>query len=891
MKTDSAKTIYLKDYKPSAYLIDSTQLRFELDILETDQSNPSESICRVYSRLTMRRNPILKQEFTGNKFPPLCLHGQYFTLNRVVLDGKVLGEKDYQQDSESLTLNSLPEEFVLEIETQLQPQHNTALEGLYQSSGNYCTQCEAEGFRRITYYLDQPDILSVFTTTVIADKEKYPVLLSNGNPIDKGDLDKGKHFVTWEDPFKKPSYLFALVAGDLAKIADQYTTQSGREIELNIFVEHQNADKCAHAMVSLKKSMQWDEQVFGLEYDLDIYMIVAVEDFNMGAMENKGLNVFNSKYVLARSDTATDKDYEGIEGVIGHEYFHNWTGNRVTCRDWFQLSLKEGLTVFRDQEFTADMHSRTVKRIDDVKILRSYQFAEDASPMAHPIRPSQYMEINNFYTVTVYNKGAEVIRMIHTILGKEKFREGMDLYFERHDGQAVTTDDFVAAMNDASGTDLSTFKNWYNQAGTPIVTVTSNYDKNQKVVHITLLQNCADTPVSKDNNPFHIPLVMGLFDRNGNEILATTLELKTKSAIYSFSDMEDEPIISILRGFSAPVIIEMEQSQEDQLFLMKFDTDPFNRWEAGQKLFTQLVFEQLKQLQNGEEIHWETPLFKQFLEAFEQVVEDPDLDDALKALAMTPPDFNYLLDQLEVADVDNLYQVRKSLKKALAVALQEILQETYELCKTVGDYDFNAEDAGKRSLAKACLSYLTALETDEMFEQCLRAFQTSDNMTDSMAALAILGQYQNTYSQKALETFEQDWRAEPLVLDKWFAVQATSTEVGTLLRIQELMQHPAFDIKNPNRVRSLILAFAAQNPLNFHKTDGSGYQFIADMVIKLDQLNPQVAARMVKLFSRWRRYDEQRQSLMKQQLERILSQENISRDVFEIADKSLEPES
>jgi len=887
MKTESAKTIYLKDYKPSAYFIDKTQLRFELDILDDPQTDASESICKVYSQLTIRRNPETNQD--GKQ--PLRLHGQYFSLNRIALDEQELTTQDYQQDENSLTLNNLPEQFILEIETQLQPQNNTALEGLYQSSGNYCTQCEAEGFRRITYYLDQPDILSVFTTTIIADKKKYPILLSNGNPVESGDLDNGKHFVTWEDPFKKPSYLFALVAGDLAKIEDRYTTQSGREVLLHIFVEHKNADKCDHAMRSLKNSMAWDEQRFGLEYDLDIYMIVAVEDFNMGAMENKGLNIFNSKYVLARSDTATDKDYEGIEGVIGHEYFHNWTGNRVTCRDWFQLSLKEGLTVFRDQEFTSDMHSRTVKRIDDVKILRSYQFAEDASPMAHPIRPTQYMEINNFYTVTVYNKGAEVIRIIHTILGKEKFRQGMDLYFQRHDGQAVTTDDFVAAMNDASGVDLSTFKNWYNQAGTPVVTVTSNYDENQKTIHITLLQNCPDTPVSKNNKPFHIPLVMGLFDRSGNEILSTTLELKTKSAIYSFSDMKEAPIISILRGFSAPVIIEMEQSQDDLVFLMEYDSDPFNRWEAGQKLFTQLIFQQLENLQNGKAIDWDTLLFNKFIVAFEQIIEDENLDNALKALAITLPDFSYLLDQLDIADVDNLHQVRVSLRKAIAKELQEVFQATYEHSKTTGTYQFNAKDTGKRSLAKACLAYLTALEEEDLLKQCYQAFSHSNNMTDSIGALAILAQYQSDYTQKALQEFEQQWHDDPLVLDKWFVVQATSPEIGKLDQIKQLMQHTAFDIKNPNRVRSLILAFAAQNHLNFHNKDGSGYEFIADMVIRLDQLNPQVAARMVKLFSRWQRYDNQRQALMKTQLERIIGRDNLSGDVYEIASKSLSVDS
>ncbi|MFK5892782.1 MAG: aminopeptidase N [Pseudomonadota bacterium] len=889
MTINTNNTIYLKDYKVPVYLIKETYLTFELDY--QSQLSEKENYTLVTSKLHFQRNPENLSSINH-----LSLHGHDFDLLSIAINGIQLKQEQYEKTKQTLLLSNLDDDFILEIQTRLQPQKNTALEGLYKSSGNFCTQCEAEGFRRITYYLDQPDIMSVFTTKIIADKQKYPVLLSNGNPVKKGELENGKHYVIWLDPFKKPSYLFALVAGDLCKIADEYTTASGRQVALHLYVEHKNSDKCEHAMHSLKKAMLWDEQIYGLEYDLDIYMIVAVEDFNMGAMENKGLNVFNAKYVLARSDTATDKDYENIEAVIGHEYFHNWTGNRVTCRDWFQLSLKEGLTVFRDQEFTSDMHSRTVKRIEDAKLIRTYQFAEDSSPMAHPIRPSQYMEINNFYTVTVYNKGAEVIRMIETIIGKQNFRKGMDLYFKRHDGQAVTTEDFIASMSDASGINLEDFKNWYNQEGTPVVSVTSNYDVNQKIFHITLLQKNSKSPLAlidnineaKDRLPFHIPLAIALLDNHGNELLSSTLQFKNKSSIFSFSDIEDKPILSVLRNFSAPVIIEMDQSDQELAFLMGYDSDSFNRWDSGQRLMSRIILSQVHKLQNGNKINFKTDLFKIFIKAYKKLLLDPDLDNALKALALTLPDQSYLMDQLDIADVDNIYLVRRRLQVQIAKKLQNELVMIYQQCKIDSEYQFNAIDIGKRSLRKTCMSLLMTLKQEQFFKLCYEDYLASNNMTDSIGALSILNQYKSVYRDKALADFELNWKDEPLVMDKWFSLQAISENPNCLDDIKKLMQHEIFDIKNPNRVRSLISAFAAQNYLNFHKIDGSGYYFIADQVIYLDKLNPQVASRLVKSFSRWKRFSKQRQELMKKQLQRVLEQPNLSGDVYEIVSKSLD---
>ncbi|MBF0264252.1 MAG: aminopeptidase N [Gammaproteobacteria bacterium] len=876
---DANQTIYLKNYKVPNFLIQKTHLTVELDVQDNDSN--IQTLTRVTSLLEIVRNPE-SQELSKE----LTLHGQDFRVEKIFIDGISLNAEQYIQTKETLTLLKVPNNFLLSVISTSQPQNNTALEGLYKSSGNFCTQCEAEGFRRITYYLDQPDIMSVFTTKIIADKSLYPVLLANGNPIEKGDLDNGKHYIVWHDPFKKPSYLFALVAGQLTKISDTFTTMSGRSIELEIYVEEHNKDKCDHAMMSLKKAMKWDEEVFGLEYDLDIYMIVAVDDFNMGAMENKGLNVFNAKYVLAKPDTATDKDYEGIEAVIAHEYFHNWTGNRVTCRDWFQLSLKEGLTVFRDEEFTSDMQSRAVKRIDDVKILRTFQFAEDSSPMAHPIRPSQYIEINNFYTVTVYNKGAEVIRMIHTIIGKENFRKGMDLYFQRHDGQAVTTEDFVSAMSDASGIDLELFKNWYNQAGTPKVAVDYDYQPDKELLTVSFKQSCPPTPELSEKLPFHIPVKMGLLNQQGEEILADTLHLKDETSHFEFTEIKEKPFVSILRDFSAPVELKSNSSEQELVFLMGHDTDPFNRWEAGQQLYTKLILSQIKRLQKDQDYDSKSSLLIELTQSFKQLMADAKLDNSLKSLAMTLPDMGYLMEQMEIADIDNIYQARKKTQFYLAKALATELNDLYQACELPGEYQFNSVDAGKRQLKKTCLSYLMSLETESIFEECYQQFQQANNMTDSIGHLALLSLYQHPLTTKAFKEFESKWHKDPLVMDKWLVLQALSTKDNCLNDVKSLMKHATFDIKNPNRVRSLIGAFAAQNYLHFHAKDGSGYEFIAKQVMTLDKLNPQIAARLAKNFCRWKHFDSTRQDLMKANINVIL-ENDLSSDVYEILSKSL----
>ncbi|RKZ97411.1 MAG: aminopeptidase N, partial [Gammaproteobacteria bacterium] len=856
------KTIYLKDYQQPAYVINRTELSFELEMDVALPESDQQIVTIVKSRLEILRN-----DQSECKDGVLRLDGQDLQLKSVLLNSQPLTEQDYQCTDEQLIIPNVPFSFVLEIETWIKPEQNKALEGLYQSSGNFCTQCEAQGFRRISYYLDQPDVMSSFTTAIVADKEKYPVLLSNGNLVEQGELPEGRHYAVWHDPFKKPCYLFALVAGDLLKIEDSYTTISGKNVTLQLFVEKQNGQKCDHAMNSLKNSMMWDEEVFGLEYDLDIYMIVAVEDFNMGAMENKGLNVFNAKYVLADPQSATDSDYEGIEGVIGHEYFHNWTGNRVTCRDWFQLSLKEGLTVFRDQEFTSDMQSRAVKRIADVRILRAHQFAEDASPMAHPIRPAQYMEINNFYTVTVYNKGAEVIRMINTVLGEENFRKGMDLYFERHDGQAVTTEDFVSAMSDASQIDLSQFFSWYNQAGTPRVIVNTSYLADEKKFIIELQQYCDITPYETLNSPdkkvkepFYIPIKMGLLNHKGEQILEDMIVLTQEQQTIEYSDIEQKPVLSILRDFSAPVILEYpadlsaQTIADDRAFLMAYDSDPFNRWEAGQQLAAQLILDVINS--SAADSQFDPLTLDKFIHGCEQVLADSELDNALKAQTLVLPSESYLLEQLEVADVDAVFNTRQQLKLIIAERLNSQFQLFYADLISVSDYQFNSEEAGKRSLRNLALTYLMAKGDESAARTGYQQFADADNMTDSIAALAQLAHIQSDLTQQALDAFEQRWSNDALVMDKWFIVQAAAQHDNVLQKVKALMGHSCFDLKNPNKVRSLIGSFASMNLRGFHNINGEGYQFVMDQILALDKFNPQIASRMVKVFSRWRRYDD-----------------------------------
>ncbi len=877
--TDAApKTIYLKDYAPPPYLVDAVDLRFEL----------GEKISRVSARLQMRRNP----DSTDDK-QHVVLDGAGLAVDSIRLNGEPLGPERYVVSDESLLVRAVPNRFTLETETRLKPQDNTALEGLYKSNAIFCTQCEAEGFRKITWFPDRPDVMARYTTTIVADESRYPVLLSNGNPVERGKLDDGRHWVRWEDPHPKPSYLFALVAGSLACIDDSFTTQSGKTVALQIYVERHNADKCAHAMAALKKAMRWDEEVFGLEYDLDIYMIVAVDDFNMGAMENKGLNIFNSKYVLARPDTATDSDFADIEGVIAHEYFHNWTGNRVTCRDWFQLSLKEGLTVFRDQQFSSDTFSRPVKRIQDVRTLRTYQFAEDAGPMAHPVRPDSYIEISNFYTVTVYDKGAEVIRMIHTLLGEDGFRDGMDLYFERHDGQAVTTEEFVSAMEDANGVDLSQFRLWYSQAGTPEISVSADYDTKTRTCTLTLSQHCPPTPGQPDKSPMHIPVRVALLDADGNNlafkldgdeaVTEPVLEIKRAEQQFRLNDVPKLPLLSIGRGFSAPVKFRLDRSDHELELLMAKESDDFNRWDAAQELISSHIFRLIKDHGNGETVE----LPDSFIDAFASALRAQKLDKALIAEALTLPSESYLADRMKVIDVDAIHAARRGMQRALATRLESLLMETYTASSSNEPYRFDPESAGRRRLKNLCLAYLMSLETETVRALGLTQFEQADNMTDVLAALASLANCDCPEREHALSAFEKKWRGEALVMDKWFSLQATSRLPGTLDRVRALMGHEKFDPRNPNKIRSLIGAFCHANPVRFHAANGEGYAFLADQVIDIDRRNPQIAARLLGSLSRWRKFDRKRQSLMKSALERILATEKLSKDSYEIASKTL----
>ena len=873
--------VYLKDYQPPAYLVENIDLYVEL--------NPNRTTVR--SKLSIKTNPAVQGAKT-----PLSLHGRELSLKSIKLDGRELASDEFFLDDELLKVHEIPQEFTLETLVEIDPLGNTALEGLYHASDIYCTQCEAQGFRKITYYPDRPDVMARFTTTLVGERKSTPVLLANGNLVKSGELDDGRHFATFEDPFPKPSYLFAMVAGDLTMIEDHFTTMSGRKVSLQVFVEERNRYKCTHAMESLKKSMRWDEDVYGLEYDLDEYKIVAVDDFNMGAMENKGLNVFNSKYVLAQPETATDADYQGIEGVIAHEYFHNWTGNRVTCRDWFQLSLKEGLTVFRDQEFSSDMGSRAVKRINDVRILRNAQFPEDAGPMAHPVRPESYVEINNFYTVTIYNKGAEVIRMYQTLLGAEGFQRGMKLYFERHDGEAVTTDDFLAAMADANGVDLEQFRLWYSQAGTPVLDVSSEFDTSSGVYRLTIKQSCPDTPGQTAKQPFHVPVKVGLLGSDGRDLplqlanetaCATTtrvLQLTETEQCFEFVNLSERPVPSLLREFSAPVRLNYKYSREELAFLFAHDGDSFNRWEAGQRFATQVLLEM------AESIIEEKPAVvpQSFVAAFRTALLDSQADPALLALALTLPGEAELAEVMTPADPGAIHEARQTLRRTVAGELQDELVTIKDAMQDDGLYAIDSQAIGRRSLKSLCLAYLALNDDPDIHAECFSRFADAANMTDRMAALTCLVHNGMPHANDALAAFYHQFQNDPLVVDKWFALQATSPLRETLGRLKELMDHPAFTMRNPNRVRSLVGSFAHGNPALFHDLSGAGYRFLVDRVLELDQLNPQVAARMIGPLSRWRRYDSERRVLMRDQLERIQNQDGLSKDVGEIIAKSLQ---
>ncbi|MEW6461859.1 MAG: aminopeptidase N [Pseudomonadota bacterium] len=884
MRTEQSKTIYLKDYQVPDYLIDETHLTFEL----------FEDHSLVHAQLVMRRNPE-----AGAGLPPLVLDGQQLELLELKLDDRELGEGDYSLTASHLTLQPTQERFVVDSSVRIHPESNTALEGLYKSGTMFCTQCEAEGFRKITFYLDRPDVMSKFTTTVSAEQHAYPVLLSNGNPVASGSEEGGRHWATWEDPFKKPAYLFALVAGDLWCVEDSFTTMSSREVALRIYVEPENIDKVQHAMDSLKRSMKWDEEVYGREYDLDIFMIVAVNDFNMGAMENKGLNIFNSSCVLAKAETATDAAHQRVEAVVAHEYFHNWSGNRVTCRDWFQLSLKEGFTVFRDSEFSADTHSRTVKRIEDVAYLRTHQFAEDAGPMAHPVRPDAYMEISNFYTLTIYEKGSEVLRMIHTLLGPELFRKGSDLYFERHDGQAVTCDDFVKAMEDASGIDLTQFKRWYTQAGTPRLQVSEAYDASAQTYSLTFRQSCPPTPGQSEKLPFVIPLALGLLDAQGNELplrlqgeatasgTGRVLSITEAEQTFTFEGIVEQPLPSLLRGFSAPVKLSFPYSRDQLMFLMQHDSDGFNRWEAGQQLSVQVLQELIGQYQRGEEL----ALDQRLVEALRTLLLDESLDQAMVAEMLSLPGEAYLTEISDVADVEAIHEAREFARLQLADALYAPLLARYQANRDVSratPYVAEAAHFARRSLQNIALSYLMLSQQAEVLAACVEQFENADNMTERLAALAVLVNSPfEAERSKALAMFADFFKDDALVMDQWFSVQAGSPLPGGLERVHALMQHEAFTLKNPNKVRALIGAFANQNLINFHQADGSGYRFLADQVITLNALNPQIASRLLAPLTRWRKYAPARQAQMKAELERILASGELSSDVYEVVSKSL----
>ena len=879
MREGTPRTTCLKDYTAPDYLLDTVELHFDL----------SEEVTTVRSRLAVRANPDRPAGL------PLVLDGQDLELISLSLDGVPLASGRYRTDTEHLTIEGVPASCTLEVETRIRPQDNTSLEGLYRAGSMFCTQCEAEGFRKITYFPDRPDVMARYSTTITAERARYPVLLCNGNPVARGEGPDGRHWVRWEDPFRKPSYLFALVAGDLVEVADTFVTRSGRKVDLRIYVEPQNRGKCDHAMRSLKEAMRWDEETFGREYDLDIYMIVAVDSFNMGAMENKGLNVFNAKYVLAHPDTATDADFLGIQGVIAHEYFHNWTGNRVTCRDWFQLSLKEGLTVFRDQEFSADMGARAVKRISDVRRLRTVQFAEDAGPMAHPVRPDSYIEINNFYTSTVYEKGAEVIRMVQTLIGREAFRRGMDLYFQRHDGQAVTIEEFLQAMEAASGADLGQFRLWYSQAGTPEVRVHEDYDEETRSYTVTLAQSCPPTPGQAQKRPMHIPVATGLLDGRGRELPlrlegeatagSGTRVLSLRGPVESFRlrDVPERPVPSLLRGFSAPVRLQIELDDERIAFLMAHDTDPFGRWEAGQQLAARVLLAGIEEVRRGQPMA--TPLL--VVEAFRRVLETSATDPAIAAETLTLPSESYLAEQMAVADPDAVHAAREHLRRSLAETLRAPLLAVYAASRDHGPYRFDPAAIGRRSLAALCLAYLAEVEDPSLRGLAAEHLRSADNMTDTMAALAVLANHDWPERAEALDAFYRRWHDDPLVVDKWLALQATSRLPGTLAMVRGLLAHPAFDIKNPNRVRALIGAFAHGNPVRFHVASGEGYAFLTEEVLRLDPMNPQVAARMVSPMTRWRHFDAGRQALMRAQLETILGREGLSRDVYEVVSKSL----
>ncbi|CAM3578707.1 Aminopeptidase N [Vibrio aerogenes CECT 7868] len=825
---------------------------------------------------------------------------QLDSTNQLVLDGENLELASLHINDQAWTafkvtdtgleLSALPDgEFELRVETMINPSTNTALEGLYISGQAYCTQCEAEGFRRITYYMDRPDVLARYTTTIVADREKYPYLLSNGNKIEEGVTEDGESWVRWQDPHPKPAYLFALVAGDFDMIQEQYKTKSGRMVTLEVFVDKGNRDRATHAMLSLINAMQWDEERFGLEYDLDVYMVVAVDFFNMGAMENKGLNIFNSKFVLANDQTATDYDYQAIESIIGHEYFHNWTGNRVTCRDWFQLSLKEGLTVFRDQEFSSDLGSRSVKRIQSVRLIRGPQFAEDASPMSHPIRPEKVIEMNNFYTLTVYEKGSEVIRMIHTLLGETNFQKGMQLYFERHDGTAATCEDFVSAMEDASGIDLKQFRLWYSQSGTPVLTVSGEYSEADKQFALHVSQHTSSTVDQEEKQALHIPLKMSLYDSEGNRIelrcngekVSDILNVTESEQTFIFENVFEKPVPSLLEEFSAPVKLFYDYSDEELIFLMVHAKNDFARWDAGQMLLGKYIRQNVEKVRDNQE----TTISEGVIQAFKDLLLDKSADPAFIAEMFALPNFNEVSEWFDEVDVDSITTVLKSMKVELATALKPELLSVYHQLKQ-SDYTIDHESIGQRALRNMCLSYLAF--TDQGNELVQNQYQQALSMTDVIAAMTAANLAGLSCRESLMQDYSKQWKHDGLVMDKWFVLQGQNPSENALSMIYDSMEHEAFTMKNPNRIRSLIGAFLNYNPKRFHDKSGSGYQFAGKILQQLNTINPQVASRMVDPLLKFKRYDKDRQALMKKELEALLNMDNLAKDLYEKVTKALD---
>jgi len=877
MRTDIAQPIRLKDYRPPDWLVETVHLDVAL--------HPTQSKVRV----TIKFRPNV-----ATPAAPLLLDGDGLTLQSLKLDGAPLAADSYAATPDRLTIAQPPSgPFTLEIETLVDPSANTQLSGLYRSSGTYCTQCEAEGFRRITYFPDRPDVMAVYTTRIEADKAEAPVLLANGNLTESGALPDGRHFAVWHDPHPKPSYLFALVGGDLACVEDRFHTMSGREVTLRIYVEHGKQERCGYAMDSLKRAMRWDEERFGREYDLDIFMIVAVSDFNMGAMENKGLNVFNDKYVLASAATATDGDFAHIEGVIAHEYFHNWTGNRITCRDWFQLCLKEGLTVFRDQEFSSDMRSRPVKRIADVRGLRGAQFVEDAGPLAHPVRPDTYKEINNFYTTTVYEKGAEVVRMVQTLIGADKFRAGMDLYFSRHDGHAATVEQFIQCFADASGRDMTQFMRWYSQAGTPQVTATGRFDPAAKTYTLECKQSVPATPGQPDKVPMVVPLVLGLVGKDGRDLPLTlaggrlersVLVLDQPAQSFTFTRIAERPVLSLNRGFSAPIKLDSDLTGEDLAFLAAHDSDPFNRWQALQTISMRLLIDNVARLRAGQTPRSDDRL----MVALAAILEDARLEPAFVALSLVPPGEGDVAREIgRDIDPDAIFHARRALRAEIGERLGPALSTAYERMSVPGGYSPDAKSAGRRALRNVGLDLMAATASADGIARAARQYAAADNMTDRMAALATLSLHDVPQRQEALADFHQRYAADALVIDKWFSLQGMIPQADALDSVRALTRHPGFSMANPNRVRALIGAFAQGNFTQFNRADGQGYAFVADSVLALDAKNPQVAARLATAFRTWRTLEEGRRGKAEAALQRIKATPNLSRDLTDIVERAL----